>query len=78
MGFFATSLAITTRNSTKIPGRKKDHSSTIASVGQTGTHAPQFTHLSGSIHLLLSFSLIAPTAHSLSQAPQFTQPSVTL
>jgi hypothetical protein len=47
----------------------------IASVGQTPAQAPQSWHLPGSIQRILSFSEIASTGHSLSQAPQFMQAS---
>jgi hypothetical protein len=50
----------------------------IASVGQTAAQEPQSVHLSGSIQRRPFFSEIASTGHSGSQAPQFTQASVTL
>jgi len=48
---------------------------TIASVGQTPTHAPQSIHFSASIQRLLFFSTMASTAHSASHAAQFVQES---
>jgi len=50
----------------------------MASVGQVEAQAPQSMHLEESIQRAPFFSLIASTGHSGSQAPQFTQASVTL
>jgi hypothetical protein len=44
----------------------------MASTGHAPAQAPQLWHLSGSIHLLSSFSEIASTGHSESQDPQLT------
>jgi hypothetical protein len=51
---------------------------TIASVGHTDAQLPQSMQVSGLIQRASFFSLIAVTGHSLSQAPQLTQASVTL
>jgi hypothetical protein len=50
----------------------------MASVGQTPAQAPHSVHFSGSIQRVLSFSEIASTGHSLSQAPQFAHASLIL
>ena len=55
-----------------------DYSETIASVGHVEAHVPQSIHAPASIARAPSFSEIAETGHSDSQAPQFTQASVIL
>jgi hypothetical protein len=51
------------------------YSSEIASEGQTPAQEPQLMHVPASMTRFESFSEIAETGHSDSQAPQFTQAS---
>jgi hypothetical protein len=50
----------------------------MASTGQAPTQTPQSAHFPGSIKRFPFFSEIASVGHSLSQALQFVQASLTL